>query len=401
MNNLPEQTNVQINTDSTKKSGNSGVKAVAVILAVVFCLFTAGLGLYGFFLTDRDFSESENRVLSHKPVLTREGILNGSYMKEVESYLSDQFPFRDGAISLKTFTDRIMGKREENGVYIGSDGFLFDFPAEYIKADNKKKLEVIDNFCNKYKGARQMLVLSPNSSYIYKELLPYNVQLPDQNKQINSIFRSLKSESLIKLNATDSLLEAKKGGTQLFYKTDHHWTTRAAFSVFESISSQWGIKTKNYSFYPVTADFEGTLSGKAGISGTKDIIEICVPENAEGTYTVNYESKQLKTATLFDESKLNQKNKYEIFVGGNFDKVAIDTVRQNEMSLLIVKDSYANCMIPMLTPYFSKIVIVDPRYLTDSISAIMQETDFTHILFLYNLNTFLTDTSIVPAFSED
>ncbi len=403
MNNLPEETNIQLNTESSDKTGNNGVKTVAVILAVVFCLLTAGLGLCGFLAPDNAFSERENRVLAEKPVLTREGLLNGSYMKEVETYLSDQFPFRDSAISLKTFADRIMGKKEENGVYIGKDGYLFDSQTEYIKVNNKEKLKAIDNFCNKNKSAKQLFVLSPNSSYIYKELLPYKAQLPDQNRQINKIFSSVKSESLKKLNATDILLEAKQDGTQLFYKTDHHWTTRAAYSVFKGILKEWKTdKTKTeYSFYPVTADFEGTLSGKAGISGTKDIIEICVPEKAEGTYTVNYESKQTKTVSLFDESKLNQKNKYEVFIGGNFDKVVIDTVTQNEKNLLIIKDSYANCMIPMFTPYFSKIVIVDPRYLTDSMDAVMEETDFTHILFLYNLNTFLGDTSIVTAFNED
>lgn len=401
MNNLPEETNIQLNTESPNNSGNKVVKAVAVILAVVFCLLTAGLGLYGFFSPDREFSEGENRVLSEKPILTREGLLNGSYMKEVETYLSDQFPLRDSAISLKTFADRIMGKKEENGVYIGKDGFLFDSQTEYESENNTKKLKAIDEFCNKHKSTKQLFVLSPNSTYIYKELLPYKVQLSDQNKQINKIFSFLKSESLIKLNATDILLKAKQDGTQLFYKTDHHWTTRAAYSVFVGVLKKWKTEPIKYSFYPITGDFEGTLSGKAGISGIKDIIEICIPENSEGTYTVNYESKQIKNASLFDRSKLSQKNKYEVFIGGNFDKVVIDTVIQNEKSLLIIKDSYANCMIPMFTPYFSKIVIVDPRYLTDSIDAIMEETDFTHILFLYNLNTFLGDTSIVSAFNED
>ncbi|MBR2417270.1 MAG: hypothetical protein IKB12_01435, partial [Clostridia bacterium] len=65
--------------------------------------------------------------------------------------------------------------------------------------------------------------------------------------------------------------------------------------------------------------------------------------------------------------------------------------------LLIIKDSYANCMIPMLTPYFSKIVVVDPRYMTDSIHGVMEEYSFSHVLFLYNLNTFLQDTSLENA----
>jgi hypothetical protein len=48
----------------------------------------------------------------------------------------------------------------------------------------------------------------------------------------------------------------------------------------------------------------------------------------------------------------------------------------------------------MLTPYFTKIVIVDPRYYSDDIDNLVEENDFTHLLFLYNVNTFLEDTSI-------
>ena len=109
---------------------------------------------------------------------------------------------------------------------------------------------------------------------------------------------------------------------------------------------------------------------------------------------VNYESLQLKTTTLFDESKLNEKNKYEVFLGGNHDKVTIETTAPNNNCLLIIKDSYANCMIPMFTPHFSQIVIVDPRYMTDTMDTVMSEYNFTHVLFLYNLNTFNEDSAL-------
>ncbi|MBQ6601231.1 MAG: hypothetical protein IIX36_06275, partial [Clostridia bacterium] len=125
-----------------------------------------------------------------------------------------------------------------------------------------------------------------------------------------------------------------------------------------------------------------------------DSVEICMPKKSEGTYVVNFESASQKTSSLFFSEKLSRKNHYEVFLGGNYDKVIITTVSPSENSLLLIKDSYANCMIPMLTPYFSKIVVVDPRYLTDSLSSIVKENDFTHVLFLYNLNTLLEDTSL-------
>ncbi|MBQ8502924.1 MAG: hypothetical protein IJ491_01455 [Clostridia bacterium] len=402
MNSIPQQTNGQVNTPppaGTKK----GIRTVAVMLSIVFCILTAGLGFYGFISDDREFSESENRVLSAAPALTWQSIINGSFMKDFESYLSDQFPLRDEAIRLKTFTDRLIGKREQNGVFIGEEGFLFDSQTGYNKAETEGKTEAINRFCNENTGAKQLFVLSPNSTYIYSEHLPYDITLPDQKTQINKVYASLKAESLHKLDVAQILQNSKQNGDELFYKTDHHWTTKAAYSVFGAIAEKWQLDTSNinYQFFPVTTDFEGTLSGKAGVHDAKDTIEVCIPENSAGSYVVNFESQQKKTATLFDENKLTQKNKYEVFLGGNYDKVIITTTADTTNTLLIVKDSFANCMIPMLTPYFTKIVIVDPRYMTESIKAVMSETDFSHILFLYNLNTFLEDTSIVSAFSEE
>ncbi len=395
-------TNEISNNNITQGNGKKGIRSIALLLSAVFFLLTAGMGIYSVFSADREFSESENRVLESMPSLTWNSLVSGSFMKDFEAYLSDQFPLRDEAIEIKTFTDRLMGKRQQNGVFIGDNGYLFDSQTDYVKDDNTSKLKAIDAFCNKYTKAKKLIAISPNSSYIYKENLPYGLDLPDQKVQIKKIHNSLKSSSLNKLDVTEILLNEKEESntTSLFYKTDHHWTTRAAYSVFENIAKSWklGADKVNYEFYPVSTEFEGTLSGKAGVHDVKDTIEICIPEKSFESYVVNYESQQKKTASAFDKSKLSQKNQYEVFLGGNFDKVIITTTSQKQDALLIIKDSFANCMIPMFTPYFSKIVVVDPRYMTDNIETVMSDTDFTHILFLYNLNTFLQDTSIVNTF---
>ena len=75
----------------------------------------------------------------------------------------------------------------------------------------------------------------------------------------------------------------------------------------------------------------------------------------------------------------------------------ITTTAETTATLLVFKDSYANCLLPMLTPYFSKIVVIDPRYFSDSLKGIMGETQFTHVLFVYNMDTFLGDTSLAAA----
>lgn len=375
-------------------------KGNVVFFCLVLCFsLIIGLGtVMNILSNDREFSESENRVLASFPKLTISSLADGSFMKSFETYMADQFIFRDKLISAKTYFDRLSGKKEENGVYIGEEGFLIEKQSEYNKKKVKALTKSINTFMKKYPDAKKMVAISPNASYVYADKLPENIEMSNQFDQLTKIMNSLEGKNYTFLNVSKALLKAGEKH-QIFYKTDHHWTTRGAYAVFQSISDKWGINTSKvpYEFMTVSAGFEGTLASKTGIHDVNDKVEICLPKNSKGTYVVSYESQDKKTASLFDADKLNQKNKYEVFLGGNYDKVVIDTVSTSKNTLLIIKDSYANCLIPMLTPYFAKIVVVDPRYMTDSIHTVMEEYSFSHVLFLYNLNTFLQDTSLESA----
>lgn len=383
--------------DPYKKRINKG-NVVFLCLVVCFCVIIGAGCLLNLFSKDREFSESENRVLEAFPKLTLSSISDGSFMKSFENYMADQFVFRDKLISAKTYFDRLSGKREENGVYIGEDDFLIEKQTPYSKKKVKALTKSINTFMKKYPKAKKMVAISPNASYVYAEKLPGNVEVSDQFNQLKKIMNSLEGKNYSFLNVSKALLKAGEKH-QVFYKTDHHWTTRGAYAVLKAITDKWGIDRSKvkYDFMTVSNDFEGTLASKTGIHDVKDKVEICLPKKSKGSYVVTFESQDKKTASLFETEKLHQKNKYEVFLGGNYDKVIIDTVSTSGKTLLIIKDSYANCLIPMLTPYFSRIVVVDPRYMTDSIHGVMEEYSFSHVLFLYNLNTFLQDTSLENA----
>ena len=109
---------------------------------------------------------------------------------------------------------------------------------------------------------------------------------------------------------------------------------------------------------------------------------------------VSYVEEQEKKATLYDTSKLKEKDKYAMFLGGNSGLIDIRTTADSTDRLLIVKDSYANSLVPFLTPYYREIFMVDPRYYYGDIHEIMENNKITSVLFLYNGNTFVEDNSI-------
>lgn len=388
---------IYVNEDPGEKRIHKG-NVVFLCLTVCFCFIIGVGGLVNFIAKDRDFSESENRVLASFPKLTLSSIADGTFMKNFETYMSDQFVLRDRMISLKSYFDRLSGMRESNGVYIADDGFLIEKPSKYTAKKAKAMTKSINSFMKKYPEITKMVAISPNASYIYSEKLPSGIELHSQYSELKGILNRLEGENYSFLNVTKALKNAKEK-SDVFYRTDHHWTTRGAYAVFKAIADKWNLDRSQvkYKFLTVSSDFEGTLASKTGIHDNKDKIEICLPKNSEGSYIVSYESQDKRTTSLFEPSKLQQKNKYEVFLGGNYDKVVIDTVSKSRATLLIIKDSYANCLIPMLTPYFAKIIVVDPRYMTESVHNVMDEYNISHVLFLYNLNTFLQDTSLEDA----
>ena len=183
----------------------------------------------------------------------------------------------------------------------------------------------------------------------------------------------------------------------LYYRSDHHWTTLGAWYAYEKAAEVMNIpgvaeKAENIgeNLYPVTAQFQGTLSARSGYQVSDDTIEVYWPE-PETELVVTYVQEQTKSASLYASEKLSTKDKYGMFLNGNHPLTEIRTMASTGRKLLLVKDSYANCFVPYLTDGFEEIVLVDPRYYYDNLEKLMGQYGFTDVLFLYNLNTFLED----------
>ena len=104
---------------------------------------------------------------------------------------------------------------------------------------------------------------------------------------------------------------------------------------------------------------------------------------------------------MYDSSKLDERDQYSVFFGGNHAMIDIQSTQTEKRRLLVFKDSYANCFLPLLAPYYREIVVIDPRYYTGKLSSVMSDKQFDDVLFLYNANTFFADTSLELALSDD
>lgn len=366
-------------------------------ITCIFLLFMVLAIILNIFMPDKEYSESENRMLAQAPEFSLTNLASGKFMTDMEDYVTDQFVFRDQWINLKVLEDMALGKRESNGVYIGKQGYLMQVPENNIDDDSvNDNLNAIREFAQRHEDVNTVMSLVPNAAYILEQLTPANAPVRDQSQDI-ALAEETVGDVLTFVDLTETMSSHRDEA--IYYKTDHHWTSLGARYAFDTIYSALGISepAQDYTVYPVSHTFSGTLASKSGYDRSRDTIDIYVPQDVSTEYVVNYVEEGEKTASMYESRALEQKDQYEVFFGGNHSRIDITTPVEENKNLLIFKDSYANCLIPFLQPYFRSIIVIDPRYYYDDVDRLVTDNSITDILFLYNVDTFMTDTSLADS----
>ena len=384
--------------DNRKKSKRRMERLIGKIF--ILCLF--GVMLVNIIIPDREMSEEENRMLASKPKLTFSTLVNGDFMEQYEEYLSDQLAGRDLWHRMKVALDRFGGSRMENGIYIGKDGQLLQDIQVPDQEHLSENLDAIKEFTETYQDIPVTMILVPDAACILNDRLPWLASVEDQNQMISMVEQSL-GDSVTWVDAASALNKHKR--EKIYYLTDHHWTSLGAFYTFQEAATALGIEedvSDKFLSYTVSDSFNGVLASESGAGlGTEENIDIYVPREGDNDVIVNYVNESKRTTSLYDSSKLETKDQYGVFLGGNTSLIDIRTVSTSQKRLLVVKDSFANSFIPFLAPYYREIVVVDPRYYSGTIEDIMSSYRITDALFLYSGNSFFTDNSISGVFTGE
>ena len=361
-----------------------------VMLFVCFTVIVILFAVTGIIVKDREFSDNENRVLAGKPVFSLPAVLQGSFEADVDSYLADQFPTRDKMISIDFKFKKLLGIKESNNVYVGSDRHLFGKPSVPAEDAVERTEGLIKSFADEYSSKNIYMMLIPDAAVIQSQYLPYGAPVRNQMADIEN-FEDKTGDVINYLDAASALASVKD--EYIYYKTDHHWTSDGAYAVFQKTAADMGISPVEYTSYVVSKKFKGTLSSKSGDYSISDVVKIYSP-NSDVRYYVVYTATQEKSTSMYISSKLDEKDHYQLFFGGNHPMVEIHTTANNDRKLLVFKDSYANSYMQFLTPYYETIIMIDPRYYYDNVASVIQSNGITDIMFLYSADTLLTDTAL-------
>ena len=361
---------------------------------LIFLLFIGGFFVANMLTPQRTFSEQENRVLQTMPRFTFERLFNKEFTTEFEDYTSDQFIFRDEWITLKAASELALGKKENNDVSYGKEQTLI----EGFDAPDKSTLDTNMSYVNQLvqnTDANVYFALIPEKSEIWSDRLPNLTPNDSQAELIEYCY------GLSNANNVDMLSPLREHADEyIYYRTDHHWTSLGAYYGFTALGKAMGIDVPALDSYTdrhtVSDSFYGTTWSSSGFSWVKpDSMEAFVNE-PEGLKITSYPTGSPEEGQLYDESYLEKKDKYSMFLGGNQPLGVVKNANNPDgPRLLIIRDSYADSLVPFLTPHFSEIHLVDLRYYKLSIADYIAQNGIDQALVLYSVPNFVTDSNLL------
>ena len=365
-------------------------KKYSIFITALFCAFIFGFGIAHFVLPDRDFSEQENRYLSRFKAPTPDTLRSGRFMEDFEDYITDQFPLRDQWVQLKALSERALGKQENNGVYFGADGqTLFAWFTRLSEEDLAQRMGYVNALADNM-DVPVYFSLVPDKSYVWADRLPANAPNVDDGST-NEAAKALVSQRVSFID----LYGALQGG-DVFYRTDHHWTTMGAYQGYAALKSGMGGSAAILDYEPtlVSDSFYGTTWSSAGAGWIKpDEMYTWVPEGA--FQVTRYPEGSPIEGSLYDLSKLEVKDKYSMFLGGNQPLCIIrNPFVEGIKKLLVIRDSYSDSLAPFLALDYEEIHLFDLRYNNISLKQYVEDNGIDQVLVLYSAANFSTDTNL-------
>lgn len=342
-----------------------------IIITIVFSLFITTFFIINLVKEDTLVSTSERRKLKQLPNFTIQSLFNGSFFKDFDSYTTDQFIYRDEFRSLKVNLELNL-KGNYNNLYTYNDYIinqLYPLNTNSILRLTSKINFINNNYLN-------------NSNHIYFSIIPDknyfvsngNLKL-DYNKMEDMLLKELEYAEYIDIMDQLSL--------DNYYKTDTHWKEETLKDIALTFSNKMNFNISNKYKEKEITKFLGVYAGQIPINSTEENIKILTNNVISSSTVYNYETNL--TTEVYDLSKINSIDKYDIYLSGAASLITITNNNSlNDRELIVFRDSYGSSLIPLFIEGYNKITVVDIRYISSRI--LDRYIDFKNkdILFIYS-----------------
>ncbi len=311
-----------------------------IIFLVVCAVLVLSLGIGVYALPRPEMSEAENRSLADMPKLSVRRLLNGEFFTSLSLFYSDRIPLRQQMIQAAAVCELSLGKIENNGVRF-ENGRLVD-RCLY------KSFSLLEKNLNSLKGFSEQ-------SGALCTIIPRSVDIYTESEEAESVLARLNCSGL----ASNELYESLS-----YYKTDHHLDAQGAFAVYEHITEGLGYRPmpmESFALTEVSDSFLGMVYSRCGLLPIYNDTVGAWRYEGDTDFEVICKDSGCGQCRLYDETAIERKDKYEYFLGGNHGVLTVSSNQTGREHIFLIKDSFANAVIPMLARHFD-ITVYDPRY---------------------------------------
>lgn len=344
-----------------------------------FALFIAALGLTCFLKEPVEVLESERRKAAQFPKITVEGVMDKTFFDSLEEFLADQFPLRDTFRSVKASIQlKLLGQKDNNGIYT-AEGHISELDDKLNVTSVENAAKKLNSIYDKYiagKNAKCYFSVVPDKNYFLAEKNGFPSL--DYDKMIDIYTSGVKNMEYIDI--FDSLT------INDYYTTDSHWKQQNISAVIEKLSAQMDFKAMPAEFYTAkkATDFKGVYAPRLAMGNMNDEL-ICLHSNATENSTVYNLETDKTTVGVYDMSKLSSGDKYDIYLSGAAALLTVENpLAQEKRELVIFRDSFGSSLAPLMLEGYSKITLVDLRYVSSQILGSYVDFQNCDVLFIYN-----------------
>ena len=389
----------------------------AKLMIALFTVVTLAIPVTTAVLPKQERSENENRSLADFPDIVNHNKMDkaenlgdvvgaikwdyitvrdeNSWMDDFENYFSDHLAGREEWVRVRNEIEMLAGKKEINGVYTLDDQLIQAFK-EYDPDTVQKSIDAMNGFAANHPDMQVSLMLAPTAQELFSSEIPAYAGYLSEKSFIDECYKKMSGISTVDCL---SFLSGHKND-YVFYRTDHHWTSLGAYYAYCAAAKTLGYSSyglDSFNIETASSSFRGTLYSKTlDNSITPDSIDYYMLASGEPKVKMTVFDGRNETAydSMYVRSYLDVKDKYSSFTGSNSPLVTIETDVDNGKNLLLIKDSYAHSLVPFLSKHYSKITMVDMRYINTDLNNLIDLIEYQQAMFMFNVFSFSSDLHV-------
>lgn len=354
-------------------------KIKSIVLTVLSAVILLTLSVWCIVMPGPDYSDSERRVLASFPEITWENILSADFMSDFEDYTVDRFPMRDLFRSVKALSEKyVFVKKDNNDIYT-ADGHLskLEYPLSFPMLDNaaEKFLYIYEKYIEK------------TDSQVYFSIVPdKNYFLAEKNGYLSLDYKELVSYMKDKTSYMTYIDIFDKLSIDDYYTTDTHWRQENITDVAEYIGECMGADVKaDYTVNTLDKPFYGVYYGQSALPFRADTLKYLTSEILDNCIVTSYDTGKPVKKSVYDMEEAYGKDPYEMFMSGSDALIVCENpLAETDRELVMFRDSFSSSLSPLLAEGYSKITLVDIRYINPAMLGAFVDFENCDVLFIYS-----------------